>query len=158
MRGLTSYPDGKAASDFRKAITFPDADFAPYELLALQAWESGDAQQGLSFCEEALTRNPPNHESGTIYGLMAMCQQRIGASRSEVDSLFQKALQVAPNHATVIRNYQLFLKTEDSVPRQSALEVTRTSLEELLPERRAPFLTQFTAEDSMLHDPQLVGA
>ena len=109
MRGVVTHPAAESVADFKKAITFPEAGYIPYAMLATDAWERRDVQASLSYCQQALAQKPEGESEGKLYGWIAACHAVLGSPRTDVVALFKKSIKLAPGQSEATRNYQVYL-------------------------------------------------
>ncbi len=115
IRGLVNEPSEEAISDFKKAISFPNAGHVPYAKLAQDAWRRRDISATMKYCEAALTRNSKSGVAGTLYGWIAACKSVLGSPHSEVNALYKKSLSLVPEDSEIQLNYKAYLERTEGV-------------------------------------------
>ena len=114
VRGMLTYPEEQAVTDFRKAAELPEVGYAPFLYLAHHALHQGRFIEAIAYCQKALERNPARPIQPQIHGWIAVCRDCQGANREEVESLFQQAFEIDPANDQVAANYAIFKETESS--------------------------------------------
>lgn len=115
IRGLVTEPSDEAISDFRKAISLPDAGHVPYAKLAQDTWRRRDFPATMQYCEAALARNSKSGVAGTLYGWIAACKSVLGSPHNEVDALYRKSLALDPDDTEIRLNYKSYLERSEGV-------------------------------------------
>jgi Tfp pilus assembly protein PilF len=147
VRGIVTYPDQHAVSDFRKAASLGDASYFAYYYLAHEALLKNDFPAASDWCEKALERKPSRLVNAQVLGWLAACRDYLGGSPAEVEVLFKKALEIDPENQEVRSNYRAFQESLASGSSHSPLpasawqhNVMQRSEEQFVSNRIEPFL------------------
>ncbi|HEX4611985.1 MAG TPA: hypothetical protein VH092_27560, partial [Urbifossiella sp.] len=114
-RGMLTYPSQEAVADFERAAALPNPGYFPFLYLAHHALRGGRIAECERLCREALLRNPSPAIQARLYGWIAVCRDRVGVPRAEVEDLFRQALEIDPDNDQVRANYRIFRETAAAV-------------------------------------------
>lgn len=121
-RGMLNYPSERALADFRKAIELPHPGYVPFVYLAREAFlQKKDLAEAERLTNEALSRQPGPAIQARLYSWLAMIRHCRGADQVEVESLFDRGLQIDPHNRKVWEAYKQFenaLEAENSDSQQ----------------------------------------
>jgi tetratricopeptide (TPR) repeat protein len=124
-RGSATYPSETAVADFKKAVELNETAYTPYYFLAHDALQRGDFRSASLWCLRALERNPSRRIEAQLSEWLAICRDRLGASRDEVDALFRKAQELDPNDEEISENYRIFKEFGSGQPSKLPRWTTR---------------------------------
>lgn len=113
-RGMLTYPSDKAVNDFRIAACLPSPGYVPFLFLAHHAFDSDRFAECERLCREALARKPGRIVQAQLHGWIAVCRGCMGASREEVEELFNQAFEIDPDNEQVAANYQVFKESREA--------------------------------------------
>lgn len=112
-RGILTYPDTAAVTDFQQAVELGDNSHFPYFYLAHHALIHGDFSSAHRLAGEALQRERGNDAQSRsyLYSWQAICRASLGADRNEVETIFQQATASDPTNEEAEENYRLYVNS-----------------------------------------------
>ncbi len=117
IKGLiTAARAEEAGAFFRKAVELGDRTYLPYISLAYDALMKKEFREALNWSQQALERvgGQDGEVQSFLYQWSAISLAQLGAPREEIESFFQKAVEVAPRNQFARDNYQWFQSLEHS--------------------------------------------
>jgi hypothetical protein len=100
----------EAAAAFKKAVELGDKTYFPYYYLAHDAMTKGEFRDALDWSRQALARGERQDAQikSLLYQWEAISLAHLGGPRGEIEALFTKAVEVAPDSELARNNYRHF--------------------------------------------------
>jgi tetratricopeptide (TPR) repeat protein len=122
----------EAAAAFKKAVALGDKTYLPYYYLAHDAMTKGEFRDALQWSRQALARGERQDAQikSLLYQWEAISLAHLGGPRGEIEGLFRKAVEAAPDNEFARTNYRHFQTSGVPVPPPFARPNTENPLEE----------------------------
>jgi tetratricopeptide (TPR) repeat protein len=100
----------EAAAAFKKAVELGDRTYFPFYYLAYHALTRGEFREALGWSQQALERgeSQDNEVKSLLYQWAAISLAHLNGPREQIEALFKKAVEVAPDNEFARRNYRHF--------------------------------------------------
>jgi tetratricopeptide (TPR) repeat protein len=117
--GTTLSGEIEAAAALKKAVELGDRTYFPYYYLAYHALTRGEFHEAMSWSEQALERGSGRQDSevkSLLYQWVAISLAHLNGPREQIEALFKKAVEVAPDNEFARENYRHFQRSETPTP------------------------------------------
>jgi tetratricopeptide (TPR) repeat protein len=118
LLGILTVGSPQASEAFKKAVELGDRSYLPFYFLAHDALTREAFQEGLDWSRQALERGERQHSTirSLLYQWSAICLANLGGPREEIEALFKRAVEIAPDNEWARENYRRFRTSEGSAP------------------------------------------
>jgi hypothetical protein len=122
VRGMITYPDPRAVSDFQEAVRLGSGSYSPYFHLAHDALARGNYREVRFWVEKTISCQPDKKNKAILLAWLAISYHELGEEKELVKALFAESASLDPDNENI---RQAFAESQYRFAGQERFSVSR---------------------------------